>query len=170
MSDSQAGGTPQIPNFQVRIPLEWGSADDIPIAYANQVMVSHAGPEFFLVFGVVLPPSTQDELPDAFVIKPQVRVVISREAMPAIVQALNDNLSRFRANMARHQQQVQGSDTPPTRARAATVSGSQPDSGSGAADDNPGPASQTEGEDGSRKPPTSRRRPSGSESGSEPAA
>jgi hypothetical protein len=104
MSDpNTSGATPQMPNFQVRIPLEWTDADDIPILYANQVMISHAGPEFFIQFGVVLPPSTADELPDSLVIKPQVRIVVAREAMPAIVQAMNDNLSRYRANIARQQ-------------------------------------------------------------------
>jgi hypothetical protein len=93
----------QIPNFQVRIPLEWSEAEDVPIVYANQVMISHAGPEFFIQFGVVLPPTTSEELPDALTIRPQVRVVVAREAMPAIVQAMNDNLSRYRANLARQQ-------------------------------------------------------------------
>ncbi|HET6223068.1 MAG TPA: DUF3467 domain-containing protein, partial [Dongiaceae bacterium] len=101
MADQNTGGTAQMPNFQVRIPLEWGDADDVPILYANQVMVSHAGPEFFIVFGVVVPPSNPEELPDAFTIKPQVRVVVARDAMPAIVQALTDNLSRFRSSVTR---------------------------------------------------------------------
>jgi hypothetical protein len=94
------------------------------MVYANQVMISHAGPEFFLVFGVVLPPDNPEEIPDSFAIQPQVRVVIARDAMPAIVQAMADNLNRYRANIARQQQgqQQQGPQpgqkpgTPPQRA------------------------------------------------------
>jgi hypothetical protein len=105
MTDNPSSGStgPGMPNFQVRIPLEWSSSADTPILYANQVMVSHAGPEFFLVFGVVLPPESPDQIPDSLTIEPQVRVVVAREAMPAIVQALADNWQRFRSNAARMQ-------------------------------------------------------------------
>ncbi len=86
---------PQPPNFQVRIPLEWADDEDVPIVYANQVLVSHGGPEFFVVFGVVLPPTNPNELPDVLQIRPQVRVVVSRDSMASIVKALNDNLHRY---------------------------------------------------------------------------
>jgi hypothetical protein len=79
----------------VRIPLEWDEQDEIPILYANQVMVSHMGPEFFLTFGVVSPPMVTDQLPDALHIRPQVRVAVAREAMPAMVKAMQDSLMRF---------------------------------------------------------------------------
>lgn len=98
MSDPSAsdGAGQGQPNFQVLVRLEWEDDPDVPIVYANQVLVSHGGPEFFVVFGVLLPPANPDQLPDALQIHPQVRVVISRDAMPAIVQALNDNLRRYR--------------------------------------------------------------------------
>ena len=80
-----SGGQP--PHFQVRIPLVWEDDDDVPVVYANQVLVSHGGPEFFVVFGVVLPPANPNELPDTLKIRPQVRVVISRDAMPSIMAA-----------------------------------------------------------------------------------
>lgn len=88
-------GRPSTPQFQVRIPLEWQDADDVPIVYANQVLVSHMGPEFFVTLGVVLPPPSPDALPDQLSIQPQVRVAVSREAMPAIIKALNDSLRRY---------------------------------------------------------------------------
>jgi len=88
------GGPP--PNFQVAIRLEWVDDPEVPILYANQVLVSHGGPEFFVVFGVVVPPMNPNELPDSLAIQPQVRLVIAREAMPSIVQAMADNLRRYR--------------------------------------------------------------------------
>jgi hypothetical protein len=91
---------PTNPTFQVRVPIEWDDEPDVPIVYANQVLVSHGGPEFFVVFGVVLPPAHPEQVPDSYHIQPQVRVVIAREAMPAIVQALTDNLARYRAAVA----------------------------------------------------------------------
>jgi hypothetical protein len=105
MADEHASdsGSTQQPNFQVRIPLEWQDDDDVPIVYANQVLISHAGPEFFLVFGTVVPPLNTTEIPDTFKIRPQVRVVVSREAMGPIVQAMNDNLRRYQAAQAKKQ-------------------------------------------------------------------
>jgi hypothetical protein len=99
--DPAKGPTGQPPTFQVRIPLEWDDAADVPIVYANQVLISHAGPEFFMVFGVVVPPLNTTELPDSLKIRPQVRVVVSREAMGSIVQAMNENLQRFRDGQRR---------------------------------------------------------------------
>ena len=113
MSDSEPERGPQgqPPTFQVRIPVEWEESDDVPIVYANQVLISHAGPEFFLVFGTVVPPLNTSELPDTLQIKPQVRVVVSREAMGSIVQAMNDNLKRYHSG----QQQQQGRRPPATQ-------------------------------------------------------
>lgn len=91
------------PSFQVRVPLEWSEDEDIPTLYANQVLVSHGGPEFFIVFGVVNPPANPSELPDSLKIKPQVRVVVSRDAMPSVVKALNDNLARYQRAVAQAQ-------------------------------------------------------------------
>jgi len=99
---------PHQPSFQVRVPLEWAEDDEVPIVYANQVLVSHGGPEFFIVFGVVMPPTNPAELPDALKIQPQVRVVVSRDAMPSIVNALNVNLGRYREGASRTT-----SETPP---------------------------------------------------------
>ena len=108
MSDPTSGRPPGV-SFQVRVPLEWEDGTDVPILYANQVLVSHGGPEFFIVFGVVVPPTNPDQVPDTYRIQPQVRVVVSREAMPGIVQALVDNLARYRAALA----QAQASGTAP---------------------------------------------------------
>lgn len=106
------GPGPQQPSFQVRVPLEWAEADEVPIVYANQVLVSHGGPEFFIVFGVVLPPTNPAELPDALKIQPQVRVVVSRDAMPSIVNALNVNLGRYRDGTSRTAPEASASGEP----------------------------------------------------------
>ena len=95
---------PPQPSFQVRIPLEWDESADVTTVYANQVLISHGGPEFCLVFGFVVPPLNTAVLPDTLHIQPQVRVVIAREAMPAIVQAMNDNLRRAHAGHTRPQE------------------------------------------------------------------
>ena len=91
------------PTFQVRIPLEWDETADIATVYANQVLISHGGPEFCIVFGFLTPPLNTAQLPDTLRIEPQVRVVIAREAMPAIVQALHENLRRAESGRGRPQ-------------------------------------------------------------------
>lgn len=104
--EGEGAGQGAAPQFQVRIPLEWESGDEVPILYANQVIVSHLGPEFFLVFGAVVPPPQSDHLPDSLKIHPQVRIAIAREAMPAIVQAMTDSLARYRAADAQRRKDV----------------------------------------------------------------
>ena len=94
------------PNFQVAIRLEWDDKPEVPIIYTNQVQVSHGGPEFFLLFGTMVPPSNPNEIPDALKIQPQVRLAIAREAMPGIVKALTDNLNRYQN--ARQQAEREG--------------------------------------------------------------
>jgi hypothetical protein len=106
---SSSSQPPQPPNFQVRIPVEWAEDGDTPMMYANQVMVSYSGPEFFVVFGVLVPPANPNDLPDVMTIKPQVRVAIAREAMPVIVKALNENLARYQAAMSRRAGSGEGS-------------------------------------------------------------
>lgn len=115
MSDEPGKISPQ---FQVRIPLEWHDREDIPMVYANQVLVQHMGPEFFVVFGVVTPPTTTDQLPDSLKITPQVRVAISRDMMPSIVQALADSVQRARAQAQQAQQTQQAQQGQPGQAAA----------------------------------------------------
>ncbi len=102
------GSSTQAPSFQVRIPIEWDPSDGAPIIYANQIMISHMGPEFFLTFGVVAPPPTSDTLPDSLRIHPQVRIAVSRDAMPAMVTAMQESLQRYRAALKERSQAGDG--------------------------------------------------------------
>jgi hypothetical protein len=110
----------QHPAFQVRIPVEWSDEGDVPLVYANQVLVTHSGPEFFIVFGVLVPPPNPTELPDILKIKPQVRVAVARDAMPGFVQALNENLRRYQEALSRatHQQPPRQESTPDAAAES----------------------------------------------------
>lgn len=94
-SNPASGGDRQMPAFQVAIRLEWTEDETTPVVYANQVQVAHGGPEFFITFGLLVPPTNPNDLPDVIKIRPQARIAIARDVMPAIVQALNDNLERY---------------------------------------------------------------------------
>ena len=93
--DMPPRGEHQAPAFQVAIRLEWADDETTPVVYANQVQVAHGGPEFFLTFGLLVPPTNPNDLPDVIKIRPQARIAIARDVMPSIVQALNDNLQRY---------------------------------------------------------------------------
>lgn len=115
MSDpgSSQPGASELPTFQVRIPVEWAEDESVPTVYANQLLVSHGGPEFFMVFGMLLPPTNPGELPDVVRIKPVVRVVVARDAMPGFVHAMTENLRRYQEAMARMAAQSAENPTEP---------------------------------------------------------
>lgn len=89
----------QGPAFQVAIRLEWAEDETLPVVYANQVQVAHGGPEFFLTFGLLVPPTNPADLPDVIQIRPQARIAIARDVMPAVIQALNENFQRYQELM-----------------------------------------------------------------------
>lgn len=83
------------------IRLVWGTTDNLATVYANQLVITHAGPEFYLVFGEVFPPLfrerglTSETLPEAVEIKPLVRIALTPEAMLVIADAINNNIEKF---------------------------------------------------------------------------
>jgi hypothetical protein len=85
------------------IRIIWDPGDDLPVLYANQLFVSHAGDtEFHLVFGHLFPPLTmgleEAELPDRVRIKPVAKIVISPEAMKAFSEVLVKNYQIYAKN------------------------------------------------------------------------
>lgn len=89
----------------VEIEIVWPeTVKDLPTTYANQLLISHAGPEFFLVFGIVTPPvpPADRELDlgemDALEVSPVVKIAISAEAMLAMAETIKTNIERYRAS------------------------------------------------------------------------
>lgn len=83
-----------------QIRIIWGSDEDIPTLYANNLVISHAGgSEFHLTFGHLIPPLTigleEIELPDFVHIKPVARIVVGTEAMKKFVEVINDNYQKY---------------------------------------------------------------------------
>jgi len=78
----------------IKISLQWPERVDLPTIYANHLLISHAGHEFFLIFGEVTPPvwteATTERLrkSESIEIRPVAKIAISPEAMPAIVKAI----------------------------------------------------------------------------------
>ncbi|MBC8438080.1 MAG: hypothetical protein H8D87_00130 [Deltaproteobacteria bacterium] len=82
------------------IRIIWGSAEDLPALYANNLYISHGGEnEFHLFFGHLTPPIThgltEDEMPDNVEIKPVAKIVVTPEMMGEFLQVLNDNYEKL---------------------------------------------------------------------------
>ena len=78
----------------VEIPTRWEAGEQLPTVYANQLLITHAGPEFYITFGELIPPLAlkKEELPDKIEIKAVARIAVSREAMRAFAEVINTNL------------------------------------------------------------------------------
>lgn len=82
----------------VSLRLEWGTIDDLPTLYANQMFITHAGQEFYLVFGEVAPVLfNKDNPPDHLEIKPVAKLAIAPDNMELFLQVIKDNFERYKA-------------------------------------------------------------------------
>jgi len=89
----------------VAIPMRWKSTKDILTVYANHLMMTHAGGEFYLIFGELLPPvildSEKDKLPEYVEIIPVAKVVVTPENMMNFAKAIQVNLENFMSRAER---------------------------------------------------------------------
>jgi hypothetical protein len=82
--------------FQVL--LRWGALDQAPTIYANQLLITHTGGEFYLIFGEVSPLGLidKDNLPTQLEIKPIIKIVITPENMPAFAKVIQQNVENYK--------------------------------------------------------------------------
>ena len=80
----------------VQILTHWGSSEHTPTVYANQILITHAGPEFYIIFGELVPPLIlkKEDLPSKLEIKPVARMAVSREAMRLFAEAIKSNVEK----------------------------------------------------------------------------
>ena len=82
----------------VQIRLRWQDASDLPTLYANQVYITHAGTEFYVVFGEVQLPVLTNKKPEELEelqVKPVAKLVFTSEGIVPVVQAMADNVRKF---------------------------------------------------------------------------
>jgi len=84
-----------------KIRILWDPGEDMPLVFANQLYISHAGgKEFHLTFGQLIPPIVfgleEDEIPDSISVKPVVKIVVSPDVMHEFANAMNENYQRFK--------------------------------------------------------------------------
>jgi hypothetical protein len=83
--------------------LVWESPEELPVTYANQLQITHAGGnEFHIYFGYVEPPLTYgltteeiDDLPDELPVKPLTKIIVTPAFMKVITEVFLENLERF---------------------------------------------------------------------------
>ena len=81
----------------VRVRLKWSSPKDLITIYVNHMTITHAGTEFYLIFGELPVPAFMDvkDVPEELEIIPKVRLAISPDAMQAIARVIQENLEGF---------------------------------------------------------------------------
>ena len=79
----------------LEIKIRWGDATEISTIYANNLVITHAGSEFFLVFGEIPPilELDKDKIPGELVIKPVVKLAITPENMSKIAEVISTNVA-----------------------------------------------------------------------------
>ena len=98
MGDATPGQDNNEPKGIIAVRLEWGSTEDIPTVYANQVLITHTMGEFFIIFGEVTPPLLLDDkaqIPDSLKVKPVAKIAISHNNMLSIAAAIQQNVQGF---------------------------------------------------------------------------
>ena len=92
---------PQAREVRFRAVWDKDSIDKTPTIYANQLFITHAGEEFYLVFGETFPPLLLpgDELPPeserTLTVKPLIKIAITRDRMEGFAQAIHGNWQNF---------------------------------------------------------------------------
>ena len=87
--------------------LMWASGADIQTIYVNHFFVSHAGDEFYLTFGELVPPVIPHEsveemrarIGSTLEIVPIVRLAIAPDAMLKIAEAIRTNVAIYIGRM-----------------------------------------------------------------------
>lgn len=86
----------------VPIKLIWGASEKAPTIYANHLYITHAGNEFYLVFGELSPFLDLDaeNLPEHLEIQPKIKIAVSPENMVKFADAIQENVTKFKQNLS----------------------------------------------------------------------
>lgn len=82
---------------EFRIRLKWGSSEAIDTIYANHLFVTHAGGEFYLVFGELEPvfEIDRDNPPEYLEITPVAKIAVAPESMVKFAEAIEENIAKY---------------------------------------------------------------------------
>jgi len=86
---------------EVKLALHWLDSSSLPTLYASQVYVSHAGGEFYVIFGEVQQPIwvnlTRAEIEEKgrVAVRPVAKLVLTYENMKRFVEVVAANLATY---------------------------------------------------------------------------
>lgn len=83
---------------KVEVKLVWDKPAEVPTLYANHLIISHTGSEFYLVFGEMEPWLEFDPsiVPSELKIKPIVKIAISSENMMKFEKIIAGNVKQYK--------------------------------------------------------------------------
>lgn len=88
------------------IKLVWNKPSEAPTFYANNLIISHSGSEFYMVFGEMEPWLELDSsiTPIELKVKPIVKIAISHENMLKFAEIINGNVNQFKVGLSRKEE------------------------------------------------------------------
>jgi hypothetical protein len=92
-SDDQQSGAVR------EVTVRWAeTVEQMPTSYANHLFISHAGPEFFLIFGVVTPPAvvpgSEHDFEDLQAV-PVAKIAVSPETIVRMARTIEENVQKY---------------------------------------------------------------------------
>lgn len=91
------------------VKINWLPQDGLSTVYANHLIVSHTGNEFYLVFGELVPPAP-GKVPEELDVIPVARVAVSPESMLRMMGALQKNVSGYQQRLKEEHQDDDDAD------------------------------------------------------------
>lgn len=87
------------------IRLRWDPGADVNTTYANQLFLSHAGNQFYLVFGEARVPAyfREDDAPEEVPVSVVARIAVTPDAMLEFRRAIDANVDRYLTRQAEAQ-------------------------------------------------------------------
>ena len=96
MSDKLGDNGSELPDGPVAVPIRWASAEALSTVYANELFMTHAGREFYLVFGELAPEYEPGKMPETAWIRSRVGIAVSPENMLRFAEAIQQNVAKYR--------------------------------------------------------------------------
>jgi aromatic ring-opening dioxygenase LigB subunit len=82
----------------VVLPIRWRPSEETKTIYANQMIITHGGGEFYLIFGELIPPfrlGPEEVLPKEVEISPVAKIAVTPENMEKFCKAIQSNLEKY---------------------------------------------------------------------------
>jgi hypothetical protein len=100
MGKTPESDTPSSGSGEIAVRVKWGSAEHLPTIYANQLYVTHAGREFYVIFGELAALMfDKDNPPEQLEITPVVKLAIAPRNLEGFIRALQDNFEKYQAKL-----------------------------------------------------------------------